>query len=87
MLLDFLEKHDQWQAEQSKHGQQSEVIRIGQQCGLLLHAAIKRSQSLLMRGDHVRALGEKPCLQAADEASLDSISRARVGRQIILMHL
>jgi len=54
---------------------------------LLLHALVERAQRLLMRGYHVCTLGKQPCLQAADESSLNRISRARVGRQIVLMYL
>jgi len=39
LLFDFLEEQDEGDAEQGEDGQQVEVIRVGQQGGLLLNAA------------------------------------------------
>ena len=68
MPLNFFEQQQQRNAGEGENGNQAEVIRVGQQGGLLLHAAIEHAQSLLMRGHHIRALRKEAALQAARHA-------------------
>src|SRR5208337_5256855 len=87
VLLDPLEEQEQRDAEQREEGHHAEVIHIGHQGGLLLHAAVEHAHSFVMGGDHVDALGEELCLQAAHQRSGGGVACAGISRQIILMSL